>query len=236
MSIKDAFNIFKPSSRRKPISPEEREKLKYELQNSIIEAETQRKLFRQGVERSIAKARTAIANNDSASKAIAFNELSMSYTIYRYMGAMSSNLRLMESNLAMQAVTENFANLVRRFSTIKVPKNSMDMKKLLTDALRGIQPVDLEGIENLTKGLLDGVMGAVNTTQINDQFLEDLVSGRKSIDDPIAVAPVTPQQVTYTAPVAPTQPAPAPTASTDVSTDDLMRMVDMLSSSLKNGG
>ena len=227
------FDIFKSNRKPQPITAEERAKLKGELQTSIIEADTQRTLAKQKVERAIMKARGAIAKNDGPTKAIAFNELRMGLALYRYMGSLSSNLRMMESNLTMQMVTENFADIVHRMSKLKVPASTMNFNKLTAEALRGIQPVELEGIEGLTKSLIEGSMSATNTAVIEDKYLEDLVSGRISLDDPIGTTATVDAQPAYTETVA---SAPVEPAASDESSDDLMRLLDVISTGLKNGG
>lgn len=225
------FDIFR-SNKSRPITEEERDKLKAELQTSIIEVETQRRLAKQRIERSILKARNAIQNNGVSQKAIAYNELRMNLAFYRYMGTLGSNLSMMESNLSIQTITENFADIVHRMSRLKAPANTMNFNKLTAEALRGIHPVQLDGIEDLAKNLIESSLSASNAAMIEDKYLEDLIIGRISLDDPID-APSNSYESS-------TNVSAADSAShfstTDTSTNELMRMLDEISTGLRNGG
>lgn len=209
----DWFNIFS-KFRKKPLSPEDREEirkqLKTQLQNSVIEADTQRGIARDAIARACRKARLAIQRNDNIEKNIAFNELRMQLALYRYTGAMYGNLRMMESNLAMQGLTENFANFVHRMSEIKVPANTVNFNKLTAEALRGIQPVDLEGVEEMTRSLIEGSMSATSTASIPDQYLMDLVTGKVNLDDFESPAPMSASPIYAEAQPAAAQPAAQP--------------------------
>lgn len=221
-------------------TPEDREKireqLKLQLQKSVIEADAQRTLSRNAIMRSCRKARAAIERNDNIEKNIAFNELRMHLALYRYMGAMYGSLRMMESNLTMQGLTENFANFVHRMSQIKVPANTMNFNKLTAEALRGIQPVNFEGIETMTKNLIEGSMSATSTASIPDQYLMDLVNGKVQLDDVGSSIP-TPVPQTVSQPIyqsAPDQPAPQPPAGGDGDVDAETRMLQEILEGLKD--
>lgn len=186
------FDLFK----KPKLSDEERAaiqaQLKSDLQKGIIEMKTRNNLARADVDRAILKAQSAIQRNDMAARQIAMNELRLSFSIYRYTSAMHTNLQVMESNLALQTTTESFARMVHRFSKLKIPAGKINFNKLTAQALRGIRPVKLDGLEDLTANLVNASLSATNAASIEDSYLEDLISGRISLDGalPSAGAPV----------------------------------------------
>lgn len=133
----------------------------------------------------INRARKAISNKDETAKAIAFNELRMHLGLYYYARAMETNLRIMESNAKVQDISRNFAEIVNRMNKMKVTNKTTNLNDLVRDAMKGMTAVDLDGVEDLMTGIMNGVASANKVKGVNDQFLEDLVSGKRQLGDPI---------------------------------------------------
>lgn len=216
--------IFKPK-----LTPEQtaaaRAQLKTELVKGIIDADAERRIAYNDIMRAIERARNAIANNDEIGKATAMNELRLHLGMYRYMSAMYGNLKLMESNFAAQDITQNFADFVHRVSSIKVPASTVNFDKLTAQALRGIKPVNLSGVEKMAQNLIDGSMKATNTAFISDKYLEDLVNGTVSLGDPAQTA--APNGVDIVDPTVQSNPEVA-----DDATDELRKMLQEINAGL----
>ncbi len=158
----------------------------------------------------INRARNAISNKDETSKTIAFNELRMHLGLYYYARAMETNLRIMESNAKVQDISRNFSQIVSRMNKLKVTSGNINFNDLIKEAMKGMTAVDLEGVEGLMTGIMDGVVSANKVKGVNDQFLEDLVSGKRQLGDPLEEA----EEVTGTGEV------------TEASLEELLRRIE----------
>lgn len=228
------FDHFLP--RRKAKKPDRQEKLQVDidalqrkLSLSQVECRTQNELARTDCERALSKARRAVSVNDMRLKAIAVNELRMAMAVFKYTDALTTNLMMMESNLRMQGVTANFAGMVDRMSMIRVPAGMVDFSELTRKALRGLQPVDLEGVEQFTKSLIEASLSATGTVSATESELDDLINGRTTIDQMLAGN--TPAVHTAAQHAAHEHTAPAQTSD-----EDLIRMLDEITDTLKMGG
>lgn len=229
------FDHFRKSGSKKSKSqPMDRQQLFAEIESTIIEADSRSITARREIDRDIAQAREAITRNDAAGKAIAFNRLSMNLGLYRYMTALRNTLRFMESNLQMRDVTQNFADLVHRISGIKVPADKVDFTRLTAEALKGLKPMNLLGIEQMAKSLIDNSMSAVSVASMPEAYLENLVAGKVTLDDLLATA-AAPNVSAQPAQASQTAEATAP-AHTDDSAESLSELLDKFTSVLQNGG
>ena len=162
-----------------------REELLESLKKNRIEAMTAQETAAYDANVCIARARRAIAENDAGEKAVAFNELRMHLVLYYYARAMVSNLRLMESNAQMQVITENFSNLVDRMNSMKLSSRDSNIQNVMKRAMKGIRPVDLVGVEDMMRQLVEGATSASSLSMVQDDVLENLVNGKVKLGDPI---------------------------------------------------
>ena len=169
-----------------------REELLASLKQSRVEAMTAQESAAYDANVCIARARRAIAENDAGEKAVAFNELRMHLVLYYYARAMVTNLRMMESNAQMQVITENFSNLVDRMDSLKVSARDADVTSVMKRAMKGMRPVDLVGVEDMMRQLVEGATSAASLSMVQDDVLEDLVNGKVKLGDPI-YSPESPQ-------------------------------------------
>lgn len=172
-----------------------REELLASLKQSRVEAMTAQEGAAYDANVCIARARRAIAENNAGEKAIAFNELRMHLVLYYYARAMVTNLRMMESNAQMQVITENFSNLVDRMDKMKLSARDTDVTNVMKRAMKGMQPVDLVGVEDMMRQLIEGATSASSLSMVQDDLLEDLVNGKVKLGDPI-YSPEPPQAET----------------------------------------
>lgn len=186
-----------------------REELLESLKKSRVEAMTTQETAAYDANVCIARARRAIAANDAGEKAIAFNELRMHLVAYYYSRAMVTNLRMMESNARMQVITENFSNLVDRMDSLKLSSKDADVQSVLKRAMKGMRPVDLVGVEDMMRQLVEGATSASSMAVVQDDVLEDLVSGKVKLGDPI-----------YSPDSRPQSPAATPVAEEPAQADD----------------
>lgn len=162
-----------------------REELLESLKQSRIEAMTAQEGAAYDANACIARARRAIGANDPGEKAVAFNELRMHLVLYYYARSMVTNLRLMESNAQMQVITENFSNLVDRMDSLKLSGRDADITAVMKRAMKGMRPVDLVGVEDMMRQLVEGATSAASMSMVRDDVLEDLVNGKVKLGDPL---------------------------------------------------
>ena len=186
-----------------------REELLENLKQRRVEAMTTQETAAYDINICIARARRAIANNDPGEKAVAFNELRMHLVLYYYSRTMVTNLRMMESNAQMQVITDNFSNLVDRMDQLKVSGRDADVENVMKRAMRGLRPVDLVGVEDMMRQLVEGATSASSLSMVQDNVLEDLVSGKLKLGDPI-YTPVAEGQPQAGSPVAEATPEEDP--------------------------
>lgn len=174
-----------PAADKKARAEARKEEMMNMLQEGVVEARNLKNTAEYDIGICIARAKRAIRNNDMAEKAIAYNELRMHLGLYYYARAMESNIRMMESNARVQEISDNFAGIVRRMNEIKVPAKTMNFNHLIDQAMKGITRVDLEGVEEMTKKLVEGASNATKMSGVSDHVLDGLVSGELKLGDPI---------------------------------------------------
>ena len=165
-----------------------RDEVKKQITESLIETDTKKELYRVAAQRAIAKAKRAVANNNPGEKTIAFNELKFAYGVYHYMDSLHTAFRTIESQLEMQEMTQDFANVVGRLKSIKLPAANIDFNSITATALKNLGGYDMTGLDNMVRQLIQGTMSA-SASQTNDHFLEDLISGKATLDTPYIVEP-----------------------------------------------
>lgn len=174
-----------------------RNDVKKQITESLIETDTKKELYRVAAQRAIAKAKRAVANNNPGEKAIAYNELKFAYGVYHYMDSLHTAFRTIESQLEIQEMTQDFANVVGRLKSIKLPAANIDFNSITATALKNLGGYDMVGLDEMVRQLIQGSMSAADS-QTNDRFLEDLISGKASIDAPYAVEPEKTEEVPKT--------------------------------------
>ena len=194
-----------------------REELLENLKKSRVEAMTTQETAAYDINTCIVKARRAIAANDAGEKAVAFNELRMHLVLYYYARSMVSNIRIMESNARMQVITENFANLVDRMDSLKISGRNADVESVMKRAMKGLRPVDLVGVEDMARQLIEGATSASSISMVQDSVLEELVSGKIQLGDAIYGTAPQPQ-------AAPAEPAAS--RQEDESLEALLKLLD----------
>ncbi len=161
-----------------------REKDREELKRKILycesETDTKRELYKIKAQRAINKAKSAA---NPAIKNIAMNELKLYYGLYHYMGTLNTAFLAMQSQIEMQDLTSEFANLVNGLTKIKVPDKNVDYNKLTLTALQGFKPVDNTGLNKMVDDLIRGSFVATDSANANNAFFEALITGDASLDD-----------------------------------------------------
>lgn len=234
MSLFDHFS--RPRRREAKATPQQkmilnREELQHRLNQASVECGAQNELAHIQIERALNKGRRAVKANDPRLKAIAMSELRMAAAMVKYTDALSTNIMMMESNLRMQAVTVGFSELVDRISRLKMPAGTVDFNELTRKALKGLQPVDLMGVEEFTKDLIEASLSATHTSSMPDAELEALINGNITVDELLAgSAAMTDDQA------APQTAQTADEATAAASDDDLLKMLEEITESLKTGG
>ncbi len=160
------------------------ENIKLEITNALIETEAQKEIYRTAAKRAIHKAQRAVEQHNAAEKAIAYNELKFAYGVYHYMDTLHNAFRSIESQLQMQEMTQSFAHVVSSLKSIRVPASNINFNKLTATALREMDRLDFSGLDEMVNELIHGSIQATDSAHANDQFLDDLVSGKVSLDTP----------------------------------------------------
>lgn len=206
---------------RKKITAEE---VKQDLTNALVETEAQKEIYRTAALRAIAKAKRAMAAGNSGEKAIAYNELKFAYGVYHYMDSLHTAFLTIESQLQINRMTEDFARVVSNLKSIRVPASNVNFNKLTATALKQMESLDLSDLDDMVTKLIHGSMNATNASQASDRFLDDLVSGKISLEEPYSAK---------TAEVE--QPAAEETEKNadTVGEDDLLAMLDQINAGLK---
>lgn len=220
---KSMFDLIRDGKKRT------REEVKKEITSALIETDTQKELYRTAALRAIAKAKRAVANNNPGEKAIACNELKFAYGIYHYMDSLHTAFRTVESQLQIQEMTQEFANVVSSLKSIKLPAANVNFNSITAMALKAMGNFDTAGLDDMVRQLIQGSMSATDATQASDQFLEDLISGKVSLDAPYAAKPIrepAENQKTIEA-------APQNEQTQEVSgTDELLALLDQINAGL----
>ena len=204
-------------------------KIKQEITSALIETEAQKEIYRTAAQRAIHKAQRAEAQHNAAEKAIAYNELKFAYGVYHYMDTLHNAFRSIESQLQMQAMTQSFANVVMRLKSIRVPASTVNFNKLTAMALREMDRMDLSGLDDMVDQLIHGSIEATSAAHANDQFLDDLVSGKITLDTPY----VSGKDMKTAGQEEPTKPvSEEESAAADES--ELLAMLDQISSGLNS--
>ncbi len=219
MSIADAIH----KDKQKTI-----EATKLDITNALVETEAQKEVYRLAALRAINKAKRAEANNNVGEKNIAYNELKFAYGVYHYMDTLHTAFRSIESQMQMQEMTQNFAKVVNSLKSIRVPQSSVDFNKLTATALKGMDSIDFAGLDEMVNQLIHGSINATEASRVDSQFLDDLVSGRASLDTPY---PVAGEEVTA---VETAQDQAAGQAAGEAPSDanDLLAMLDQINAGL----
>ena len=168
----------------KQMSAEKKEQVYQQILSGMAKTEEQKQLYKIYADRAIVNAKRAAENGDLAGKKIAMRELKASYSFYHYMNSMYDAFRAMESQVRMQNVTQEFAEVVNGLSSIRVNATSMDFAALTQKALKSFKPVDLAGLDQMVDSLVRGSITATESEQADDAFLEALVEGRATLDTP----------------------------------------------------
>ena len=212
---------------REKVKGEKAREIKQEITSALIETEAQKELYRTAAQRAIHKAQRAAAQHNAAEKAIAYNELKFAYGVYHYMDTLHNAFRSIESQLQMQEMTQSFANVVTRLKSIRVPASTVDFNKLTATALREMDRLDFSGMDEMVNQLIHGSIHATGAAHADDRFLDDLVSGKITLDAPY----VSGQDLAAAAREEPVQPVGEERAAT-ADEADLLAMLDELSSGL----
>ena len=160
------------------------EEVKAEITNALIETDAQKELYRVAAQRAIQKAKRAIANKNYGEKAIAYKELKFAYGVYHYMDTLHMAFRTIESQMQMREMTQSFAHVVNSLKNIRVPANNVNFSKLTATALRELDSVDLNGLDEMVNQLINGTINATEATSTSDAFLDELVNGTATLDTP----------------------------------------------------
>ena len=160
------------------------EEVKAEITNALIETDAQKELYRTAAQRAIQKAKRAIASQNPGEKAIAYKELKFAYGVYHYMDTLHTAFRTIESQMEMQEMTQSFAHVVTSLKSIRVPASSVNFSKLTATALKGLDAVDLRGLEDMVDQLIHGTVDATDSICATDSFLDDLVNGTATLETP----------------------------------------------------
>ncbi len=161
-----------------------KEQVKKEITKALIESDTQKELYRTSAMRAIVKARKAIDRHNQGEKAIAYNELKFAYGLYHYMDSLHTAFRTMESQLQIQEMTQEFANVVTSLKSIRLPSSKVDFNSITATALKSMGSFDTAGLDSMVKKLIEGSLVATNASHANDAFLDDLVSGKTTLEAP----------------------------------------------------
>lgn len=205
------------------------EEVKREITDALVETETQKELYRTAAQRAIARAKRAVASNNPGEKAIAYNELKFAYGVYHYMDTLHTAFRTIESQLQMRQMTQNFANIVTRLKSIRVPSTNVNFTKLTAIALKEMDSVDFAGLDDMVNQLIHGSINATDASKANDQFLDDLVSGKATLDAPY---PFESTEAALENPADADAPAQQETHNAATSTDELLAMLDQINAGL----
>ena len=203
------------------------EEIKAEITSALIETDAQKELYRTAAQRAIQKARRAIQNQNLAEKSIAYNELKFAYGVYHYMDTLHMAFRTIESQMMMQEMTQGFAKVVSRLKSIRVPAGTMDFNKLTAMALKGLDTVDMRGLDDMVNQLIHGTMEATNSTGASNDFLDSLVNGTATLETPFTE--LAPQE----APAAEAPAEEAPEQAEKTGEDELMALLDQINAGLK---
>ena len=176
--------IINSFSKKKELSEQERQALLDLVLQSKIDTAGKRELYKIRAQESIQKARRAIKARNEADKRIAMQELKVNYAFYYYMGSLYNAFNVIESQMQMQAATQEFAEIATRLSQIKVQGKDVNFADLTRKALKGFKPVDISGLDKMVDDLVRGSITATKTDGVNDAFLEALISGQSTLDMP----------------------------------------------------
>lgn len=181
-SIVDRFREKRLGKRQ--LDEQQREELKAQIIRGELETAKQKEVFRTRFELALSRARGAVKNNDSIGKANAMKEMKLYYGCYRYMNSVHDAFRALHTQVGMQEVTQQFADAVQNLSTIQIRQTPVNFARLTRDALKNIQPMDLEGVDEMVNQLLRGSIEATESNQAEDTFLEALINGTATLNTP----------------------------------------------------
>lgn len=176
--------IFKSCSKKRELSEQKRQELLDLLLQNKIKAAQQRELYMIRAQKSIDRARRAVQSRNEAEKRIAMQELKVNYAFYHYMGALYNAFNTIESQLQIQAATEEFSEIITRLSGIKPQGKNVNFAELTRKALKGFKSVDMTGLDKMVDELIRGSITATESDSADDAFLEALISGQSTLDTP----------------------------------------------------
>ena len=177
--------IFHSCSKKRELSEQKRQELLDLLLQNKIKAAEQRELYMIRAQKSIDRARRAVQSRNEAEKRIAMQELKVNYAFYHYMGALYNAFNTIESQLQIQAATEEFSEIVTRLSGIRPQQGkNVNFAELTRKALKGFKPMDTTGLDKMVDDLIRGSITATESDSADDAFLEALISGQSTLDTP----------------------------------------------------
>ena len=204
------------------------EEVRNEITDALIEVDAQKEIYRANALRAIAKAKRAIASNNAGEKAIAYKELKFAYGIYHYMDTLQTAFRTIESQIQMQELTQEFAQVVTNLKSIRMPASNINFNKITATALKGMDSVNFAGLDDMVNQLIQGSFKATDASHANNQFLDDLVSGKATLDAPYPVEPEQTEQQEEEA----GGEAPAEENNKPAGTEELLALLDQINAGL----
>lgn len=174
----------KERKRKKMLSEEQRTKVREQIVHGEFVTSQQKEYYKNQAETAILKAQKALACNDIEGRRIAMNELKVAYGVYKYMSSLHDSFRVLESQVQMQMLTEEFSQVVNELSRIRVSAVPVNFASLTKKALGNFPPIDTKGLDSMVNSLMSESIAATESQYADDSFLEKLVSGTVSLDDP----------------------------------------------------
>lgn len=168
----------------KKLTAEKQKEVYHQILSGMTKSEEQKQLYKIHAERAIVKAQKAAKSSDDAGKRIAMRELKVAYGLYHYMCSMHDAFRAMKSQVEMQNITQEFAEMVNSLCSIRMKAKPVDFAALTQKALKGFKPLDLAGMDNMVDSLIRGSIAATESDDADDAFLEALVRGEVSLETP----------------------------------------------------
>ena len=164
------------SKKRKADELEER------IAAALAEISCLKDTYRVFFQRALIKARSPEAKRNPAAHDTACRELKFAYCIYRYIDSLESAYRTVQSEMAIEKLTGEFAGVVRNLRKVRIPKHAVNFERLTAQALNNLRVGDINGIDDMTNALIDRTVNTTGSAFMSDSFIDYLISGRKTLD------------------------------------------------------
>lgn len=165
----------------KKLSEQKQEELYKQVLDGLVAIGEHKEFYAEKAKYAIAKVRSA---NDAAAKQNAMRELKAAYGFYHYMSSMHDAFATIRSQMQLQAVTQEFAGIVKGLSSIRYNEESVNFAALTRKALRGFRSLNTSSLDDMVDSLVRGSIAATESEQASDEFFEDLIAGKVSLDTP----------------------------------------------------